>query len=1652
MKNLLLFICLLALSFACETGEIELVVTRKYTSFASEETIILWRGDTTTGTKLLEYKGISTDGNSVKTWNICSQNGLHTMEMIDSFGDGWGSSAAPDAYVAVTINGLELFKGGLKYTSGTLYKLDTKTFNTELHIAPGSTWKYSDIAQSGSGWAAPTFSDNSWSTHASATMPAFTATTRYYRYTANIASRNSFGVIMLSLKTGEGAAVYVQGTEVYRNKLPSGTLTGQTTAISATDTTITSKRISFYKFLLPQSGSYTIAVEIHQASGVTGGADVFDFGAVLYGSTINGQCSGNRFDDGVAAGTPVGASSSYDYTKVFDGSSSSYYYITTANAATFTYTYNGHSEYVNSYAITAPSSSSYGYPKAWKVYGSNDNGNTWDFLDAKENVLFSAVKEVKTFSLRSSDKPYKSFKLEITESTIVGKLAIGLFEMFICTYDSAVTGLQYESTSFTGFANIDTVSLLPASNGYINYSVTPALPAGLTISAATGAITGISTVGGTTTHTVSATKFGTTQVDTATITLTLQTCAQPSHAQIRLYKVNKSWATEESYKVTSASGAVLFTSPALTNNVDRTDVLCLPTQVITVSLLDSFGDGWTTDAKLRIEYFDFDGSYYVHSTIYNIKNKQNVFTYDLGYAVPPKSAAWSYIQGTVPNQWNSAISAPAGFNTFPMASLPATTSTIWLFRHSFNVASTTDYSSVEIRVKARAGYAIYLNGFAIYSKNLPSSEITSGTTATGGDATSTYKNIGASSSMLQTGSNVIAIGIVNLAGNNPTTVLFDATVKLVRENYFGRNWDIVATDPDAYSSSSSLAYLVDLKDTSNWTSTPPALGSSTVIFSYPADRAEFVNKYCLTSSSLNYAYDPSDWAVYGSNNAGLTWTLLGNVTNAYFSDRKVERCFYLPENAEVWNQYKFLFTEPAVPSADPYKFALVELTLQSVNLVNLVVPPLSFSSSTFTAYVGIPFPEVTPSSPLWGQFGINPPLSLPLEIDTSTGSIRGTPNVVIPSSRYTIRAIDPKGQQQAVSINLSVNLCQAPKILFTVLIHSGQYGGEQGFYLFNKANTQMIYRKGFSNNQDNYFPFCEDADVYTLKVTDSANDGWDVGYFKILLEDNTEVIRGSLGSGESEKSFPVAIGFVIPPVTSEWKYYNAGSAPASNWNTNTFVDSAWKQALPNNIIETPVGTTQYFRRTFTIDSLDNYAAASFNVKTRHGIVVYINGQEQYRFNMGTGAINYNTYALSEKSEASFVGSAMSISFGNMINGNNVLAIEVHRNEKATTNTIIFDASLLVAVDNSYRVIDGVASSDLPADEAGAASNPIANAFDNVLGSVYVSTEGRCVGATPTWTFNNDRREYISSYTIVTGPKCNTRHPSDWEIQGSNDSINWSTLSIVTDKQFTEYKQSATFNFFNNKVYNSYRMKVTGCNNRAISTSTSSEGTVCDVGTTGQGSQLAEFGLYAKRISGACQPDVTKGWGGALEGDFAYKNCAAYYQGRIQAKCTNGVRGPEESHCSVMTPQRIRYSTKMMNIYKGYDFSYEAQVSAAEYTCSADATLPSGVNLDTKTARIYGKASNIFESQTFVITCTNVAGSISTEVYIASTEKPGLPIYAWIIIGILAVIILGVVVLCILNRTKSRKNKGHANLDKKISSKARSASKKGDSAATKTVKV
>lgn len=146
-------------------------------------------------------------------------------------------------------------------------------------VVPGSTWRYLDTGSNqGTAWRAASFNDSSWRSGPAplgcgdsvrTTVRFGSSSSRKYitsYFRQGFTAAAGVGSLSLRIRGDDGAVVYINGTEVVRTNMPSGTISSSTLA----NVTVSgSGQAAFTTFVIPgalAAGSHVIAVEIHQAS------------------------------------------------------------------------------------------------------------------------------------------------------------------------------------------------------------------------------------------------------------------------------------------------------------------------------------------------------------------------------------------------------------------------------------------------------------------------------------------------------------------------------------------------------------------------------------------------------------------------------------------------------------------------------------------------------------------------------------------------------------------------------------------------------------------------------------------------------------------------------------------------------------------------------------------------------------------------------------------------------------------------------------------------------------------------------------------------------------------------------------------------------------------------------------------------------------------------------------------------------------------------------------------------------------------------------------------------------------------------------------------------------------------------------------------
>lgn len=196
----------------------------------------------------------------------------------------------PCAMEVVSGDGVALYDGpaGVELRGRTTLTSPKPQYSVDLHnygelpIWPGFIWHFlDDGANLGTAWRAPAYDDASWSVGpaplgygedylntevSSGPDPDAVTVTTYYRYTFGVYTPASITKLTVGLIRNDGAAVYLNGTEILRDNLPADASydTLALAPISAADEVLWTTADVPTELLLAEGN--VLAVEVHQAS------------------------------------------------------------------------------------------------------------------------------------------------------------------------------------------------------------------------------------------------------------------------------------------------------------------------------------------------------------------------------------------------------------------------------------------------------------------------------------------------------------------------------------------------------------------------------------------------------------------------------------------------------------------------------------------------------------------------------------------------------------------------------------------------------------------------------------------------------------------------------------------------------------------------------------------------------------------------------------------------------------------------------------------------------------------------------------------------------------------------------------------------------------------------------------------------------------------------------------------------------------------------------------------------------------------------------------------------------------------------------------------------------------------------------------------
>lgn len=1539
---------------------------RTYKDYAHEEKVYLYAGESATGTPVWTLFGRTADSNKVITTEFCVVAGTYALKLVDDIWDGWSTGSK-----------LELSIGGSSIGSYHLLSGNSKVEVVSL-TASSNHWLYSNQPQSTTAW---TTDPVSWESMSS--FPAVTTVTRYFRKSFFVPpTPHAYGIV-ISVKTDCGFIAYLNGQRVSDWAMPSSSITSSTLATESTETPVLRTRSALLGYYGAIGDEIEIAIEIHAAVASPSGSECFEASVTFITGSEN-----RRIDtDGTSSAShqPTGTEGAVC---LYDGNVSTKWCFLAIDPNPWSYWQwnNGRREMINRYKITTANDEAPRDPTHWKIYGTNNVGDptSWRLLDEQSNVFWGYGRyQTKTFDM-NNNVAYNAYKIEILgQAGDDAFIQFAEFNLLMFDQDISIPFISYPRQAYSIIKELETVQIAPQQTSFSNWQITPSLPSGLLFNSATGVISGVASVDSVSTvYTVTAV-YADQQTYSTTISITVTSCELPNSVFVVVTKTNPD-EVAESFDITNSAGEVVASSSSS---------YCLPVGMYTVTMRSTTGSTWKTGSlltvKARINYEEV----VLEQSRLN-KDGSDSFSLSLVFPIPP--VALNNIKyladGSIPSDWMSPSFSPS-WSVLQDSQRPETSQKRQFFHTTFTVTDKSSYQSFELQVKAKNGVLVYLNGEELYRVYLPSGNLTTTTEAEGGKQTVYWRSINGRMSLLKEGSNTLTIAIVNM-GTSSTPIAFDMMMRLVASSsQLPRYW-------------SSGAQERDLFDNNPKTEMSLAKTTTEVVVSlqFSDNSAYMINKYCFVTSTANMVQDPKAWSVYGSMNDGVSYTMLSSESNIYFDSRSSSTCFFIPSNKAAYNIYMIKFTHLRDDTASFLSLADINLLVE--NLESADVPALAFIPSTIVGYTGAALPEVPANSEYYSDFKITPALPQGLSLNTNTGAIRGVVASPMSATTYTISAMNHLGERKETTITLTVQICGEENISFTLELKLYSGASRCSFELIDQSTGDIVEMRNKLVDYSSFtIPMCRKATVYTLKLKHTTTDGWGNNKINVKLADGTTLLSESLASGVTQKEYQFNPAYVIPPHYATWSYYVDEADAPSNWNTAVEATQGWSSAMPGDFRSAST-VTQYYVKTFTVDDITHFSSLDIVVVVKAGAIVYLNGQEIRRINLPTGVIDKNTVATSEYTVPTRIVTGEWIQRGVIVQGVNVLAMELHRfKDNEPSNS--FDGSALFILDGMYMVLEGAGYS-LPAGEGETQAD---KAFDNNSETHLEVASSSCEDVIVEWNWNNERREVITSYGVVNARGCNRYTPSGWNLLGSNDGDHWNLLHKRENILFTEYNQQKRFDFYNEKAYNMYRFVSTQCINTAIETS--------EVCTTDKAFQLAELYLFVKRLDGYCPGEGE--YLPAMNGDSSYQSCPQYYQGLRERVCTDGILQPEINRCIPEVPAGIMYEKDYYQFYQNHEITpLTPSIVGAEYTVSTFPSLPDGLMINKNSGIISGTPTTLSQRKSYSVLVTNPSGVISTNLYLEVIKAP---INWWLIslfIVIAIVIVVAIVIIVIVMKKKSSK--------------------------------
>ncbi|MFM1768986.1 MAG: hypothetical protein RJA22_1515 [Verrucomicrobiota bacterium] len=233
------------------------------------------------GLTLLSHNGGSAFSPSTGSWNVPSLGDGGRTNLVLTLQPKFGSQGQGQTVSATVASVGTGFVDFDNYNNSDSFTVTPRPEPAipQVLVAPGTAWKYYDaLAAPSSAWRSNSFQDAAWPAgpgllgygDANGVLPATTVAsngqvTTYFRREFVVGGNDDAVSLQVRLQRDDGAVVYLNGAEVWRDNMPAGTISHQTLALASISGSGETAWLTNYLDVAGlRAGTNLLAVEVHQ--------------------------------------------------------------------------------------------------------------------------------------------------------------------------------------------------------------------------------------------------------------------------------------------------------------------------------------------------------------------------------------------------------------------------------------------------------------------------------------------------------------------------------------------------------------------------------------------------------------------------------------------------------------------------------------------------------------------------------------------------------------------------------------------------------------------------------------------------------------------------------------------------------------------------------------------------------------------------------------------------------------------------------------------------------------------------------------------------------------------------------------------------------------------------------------------------------------------------------------------------------------------------------------------------------------------------------------------------------------------------------------------------------------------------------------------